>query len=400
MTVSLRSNATSPALPPLVEPGPVLTRELVELYSRNVMLPELGDLGQRRLSRARVLVVGAGGLGSPVLLYLAAAGVGTLGIIDDDRVEMSNLQRQVVHGTCDVGRLKVESARDAIAAANPFTRVEVHPFRLTAQNAVELFEQYDLIVDGADNFATRYLVSDAAALLGKPCVWGSILRFGGQASVFWEPYGPTYRDLYPDTPLVGSAPTCGESGALGALCGAVGAVMAAEAVKLVTGIGRTLLGRLLTFDALDCRWHEVGIVKDPRAAPITALTDDDLLCGAPLAPERTAHAAEISPEELRQALRAREQGARDFDLIDVREPGEHSLVSIPGARLLPLGDLRSDPLLAGAPRDREVVLHCKHGPRSREASALLTAAGFVTVRTLTGGIIAWVAEVEPHKPCY
>lgn len=364
------------------------------------MLAELGDLGQRRLSRARVLVVGAGGLGSPVLLYLAAAGVGTLGIIDDDAVELSNLQRQIVHGTDDVGRLKAESARDAIVAANPSTRVQAHPFRLTALNVLPLFEQYDLIIDGADNFATRYLVSDAAALLEKPCVWGSIMRFGGQVSVFWEPHGPTYRDLFPDTPLVGSAPSCGESGALGALCGSVGSVMAAEAVKLITGIGRTLLGRLLTFDALDSRWHEVRIVKDPRATSATDLTDGDLLCRTPLAPERAAEETEISPEDLRQALGARAQGARDFDLIDVREPGEHALVSIPGARLLPLAKIRSDPLLDDTPHDREVVLHCKHGPRSWEAHALLTAAGFVTVRTLAGGIIAWVNDIEPHKPRY
>lgn len=426
MTPGLREDRPSaslpalPALPALVEPGPELTREEAERYSRNVMLAEIGTLGQRRLARARVLVIGAGGLGSPVLMYLAAAGVGTLGIVDDDVVEASNLQRQIVHSASDVGRLKVESAREAIARAHPSTRVDVHPLRLTSGNALELLGRYDLVIDGADNFATRYVVNDAAALLGKPYVWGSLLRFSGQVSVFWGRHGPTYRDLYPEPPIAGTVPTCGESGVLGALCGVIGSLMAVEAVKLITGAGASLLGRLLTFDALDASWREVGIGKDPGAAPVTELVDYEAFCGAYPAGSGGGDAAGvaagvsagssvgssadisagISARELDRALRARAAGEREFDLIDVREPGEHAVVHIPGARLVPLREIAAGRLLESVPPEREVVLYCKLGPRALDARELLARAGYRNVRTLTGGVIAWVNEIEPEKSVY
>ena len=250
---------------PLVEPADGLSPAEVERYSRHLIIPEIGSLGQRRLKNAKVLVIGAGGLGSPALLYLAAAGVGTLGIVDDDDVDLSNLQRQVIHGVADVGRPKIESARDAIAALNPLVDVRLHNVRLDASNALDLFAGYDLILDGADNFATRYLVNDAAAILGKPYVWGSIFRFDGQVSVFWEQHGPTYRDLYPEAPPAGSVPSCGEGGVFGMLCAAVGSLMVTEAVKLITGVGRSLLGRVALFDALGGSWREIKVSRDPEA---------------------------------------------------------------------------------------------------------------------------------------
>ncbi|WP_427018720.1 molybdopterin-synthase adenylyltransferase MoeB [Pseudarthrobacter sp. P1] len=397
------------SLPPLVEPGPELSREEVERYSRHLIIPEIGMEGQRRLKNARVLVIGAGGLGSPALLYLAAAGVGTLGIVDDDVVDLSNLQRQVIHSVADVGRTKLESARDSIAALNPHVDVVLHPHRLDAANALEIFAGYDLIVDGADNFATRYLVNDAAALLGKPYVWGSILRFDGQVSVFWEQHGPTYRDLYPEPPGAGSVPSCAEGGVFGMLCASIGAMMVTEAVKLVTGVGRTLLGRLMVFDALSATWREIRISKDPEAPPITELVDYEFFCGLPPASASATSAAgsegrgpadEISAVELAARLAARDAGTESFELIDVREPGEFAIVSIPGARLVPLAGIQTGTALATLPRDVPLVLHCKGGARSAQAMASLKAAGFDDVVHLRGGIISWVREVEPEKPVY
>ena len=290
MASTFSANVSTVSLDPLVEPAADLTAAEVERYSRHLIIPEIGAIGQRRLKNARVLVIGAGGLGSPALLYLAAAGVGTLGIIDDDDVDLSNLQRQVIHGVADVGRPKIESARDAIAALNPLVDVRLHNVRLDASNALELFAGYDLILDGADNFATRYLVNDAAAILGKPYVWGSIFRFDGQVSVFWEKHGPTYRDLYPEAPPAGSVPSCGEGGVFGMLCAAVGSLMVTEAVKLITGVGRSLLGRVALYDALGGSWREIRVSKDPAAEPITELTDYEAFCGiAPAEPADTEH---------------------------------------------------------------------------------------------------------------
>ncbi|MDR6620727.1 molybdopterin-synthase adenylyltransferase MoeB [Sinomonas atrocyanea] len=393
------ATSQSPILPPLVEPAAELTPEEVQRYSRHVIIPEIGEIGQRRLKNAKVLVMGAGGLGSPALLYLAAAGVGTLGIVDDDTVELSNLQRQVIHGVSGVGRPKAESARDAILELNPHVDVRLHEVHLDSSNALEVFADYDLILDGTDNFATRYLVNDAAAILGKPYVWGSIFRFDGQVSVFWAEYGPTYRDVFPEPPPAGSVPSCGEGGVFGMLCAAIGASMVTEAVKLITGVGTTLLGRVQLYDALTATWREIRVAKDPDAAPVTELTDYEAFCGvAPAADPGTERT--VTAGQLATMLAAREAGLRDFELIDVREPGEASIVSIPGARLIPQGRLLSGEAWGEVPRDREVVFHCKGGVRSASVLAAAVDAGFSQVRHLDGGVLAWVREIEPEKPVY
>ncbi|MEV8146280.1 molybdopterin-synthase adenylyltransferase MoeB [Specibacter sp. NPDC078709] len=384
-------STTKPAtLPPLVEPGPPLAPEELERYSRHALIPEIGLEGQRRLRNARVLVIGAGGLGSPALLYLAAAGVGTLGIIDDDSVELSNLQRQVIHGVHDIGRTKLESARDSILELNPGINVVLHQIRLDSANALALFEDYDIILDGADNFATRYLVNDAAAILGKPYVWGSILRFDGQVSVFWDKFGPNYRDLYPEPPAPGTVPSCAEGGVFGMLCASIGAMMVTEAVKLITGIGQSLLGRLLIFDALSSRWREIRISKDPAAPPITELIDYEIFCG--LLPAQKDDADLISVDQLASRLTRREAGADNFVLVDVREPVEFEISRIPGSVLIPLAGIRDGSALGGLPQGVPIILHCKAGTRSAQALASLRAAGFADVVHLEGGIDAWAAS--------
>jgi molybdopterin/thiamine biosynthesis adenylyltransferase/rhodanese-related sulfurtransferase len=382
-------------LPPLVEPCGELTREEMQRYSRHLIIPEFGMDAQLRLKNARVLVIGAGGLGSPALLYLAAAGVGTLGIVDDDVVDVSNLQRQVIHGVPDLGRAKARSAADSIAELNPLVQVRLHEVRLDPDNALEIFSGYDLIVDGTDNFATRYLVNDAAAILGKPYVWGSILRFDGQVSVFWERHGPTYRDLYPEAPPPGSVPSCAEGGVLGVLCAQIGSVMVNEAIKLITGTGRTLLGRVLIFNALRMTWREIAVRKDPAAEPVTGLADYEAFCGLPAAgPEVPS----VDAVRLRELLGERAAGRRDFDLIDVREPGEHRIVSIDGAELVP-----KDRILAGQyvpDAAREVYVHCKAGGRSADVVRHLRGLGHERVYNVDGGILEWVRQVEPDKPVY
>jgi len=388
-------------LPPLVAPAADLTREEVARYSRHLIIPDVGVIGQKRLKNARVLVIGAGGLGSPALLYLAAAGVGTLGVVDFDVVEESNLQRQIIHGTSDVGRPKAQSAADSIAELNPLVTVEVHEIRLTADNAVDLFAGYDLIVDGTDNFATRYLVNDAAALAGKPYVWGSIYRFEGQVAVFWEdaPDGPdgerrglNYRDLYPEPPPLGLVPSCAEGGVLGVLCASIAAVMGTEAIKLITGIGEPLLGRLLIYDALAMSYRTITVRKDPLAPPITGLVDYEAFCGTAPAPAEPG----ISPDQLRVLL---DEGD-DVVLIDVREPGEWEINRIDGARLIPNSALESGAGLALIPADRTPVLYCKSGVRSAQALTAVRAAGFANARHLEGGILAWAQRFEPDMPVY
>jgi molybdopterin/thiamine biosynthesis adenylyltransferase/rhodanese-related sulfurtransferase len=399
MASTSTANVSTVSLDPLVEPAGELTPAEVERYSRHLIIPEIGALGQRRLKNAKVLVIGAGGLGSPALLYLAAAGVGTLGIIDDDAVDLSNLQRQVIHGVADVGRPKIESARDSIAALNPLVEVRLHNVRLDASNALELFAGYDLILDGADNFATRYLVNDAAAILGKPYVWGSIFRFDGQVSVFWEKYGPTYRDLYPEAPPAGSVPSCGEGGVFGMLCAAVGSLMVTEAVKLITGVGRSMLGRVALFDALGGSWREIRVSKDPAAAPITELTDYEAFCGiTPAAPSDTEHT--VTATQLATMLASRKAGLKDFELVDVRESGEYDIVRIDGAKLIPQGRILAGEAWNELPQDRDIVFHCKAGTRSANVLAAAQKAGYQRVSHLDGGILAWVREVEPHKPVY
>lgn len=399
MASSFTANVSTLSLDPLVEPAAGLTPDEVERYSRHLIIPEIGALGQRRLKNAKVLVIGAGGLGAPALLYLAAAGVGTIGIVDDDVVDLSNLQRQVIHGVSDVGRPKIESARDAIAELNPLVDVRLHNLRLDASNALELFSGYDLILDGADNFATRYLVNDAAAILGKPYVWGSIFRFDGQVSVFWEKHGPTYRDLYPEAPPAGSVPSCGEGGVFGMLCAAVGSLMVTEAVKLITGVGRSLLGRVALFEALGGSWREIRVSKDPAAEPITELTDYEAFCGiAPTAEADTEHT--VTATQLATMLASRKAGLKDFELVDVRESGEYDIVRIDGAKLIPQGRILAGEAWDELPQDRDIVFHCKAGTRSANVLAAARQAGYQRVSHLDGGILAWVRDVEPDKPVY
>jgi sulfur-carrier protein adenylyltransferase/sulfurtransferase len=399
MASTLTATDSSVSLKPLVDPAGELTPAEVERYSRHLIIPEIGAVGQRRLKNAKVLVIGAGGLGSPALLYLAAAGVGTLGIIDDDSVDLSNLQRQVIHGVADVGRPKIESARDAVAALNPLVEVRLHNVRLDASNALDLFKDYDLILDGADNFATRYLVNDAAAILGKPYVWGSIFRFDGQVSVFWEKHGPTYRDLYPEAPPAGSVPSCGEGGVFGMLCAAVGSLMVTEAVKLITGVGRSLLGRVALFDALGGSWREIRVSKDPATEPITELTDYEAFCGiTPAVSADTEHT--VTATQLATMLASRKAGLKDFELVDVRETGEHDIVSIEGSVLIPQGRILAGEAWAELPQDKDIVFHCKAGTRSANVLEAARKAGYQRVSHLDGGILAWVRDVEPEKPVY
>ena len=383
--------------PPLVEPGPPLSASESERYARHLILPEIGVAGQRRLRRARVLVVGAGGLGSPALLYLAAAGVGTIGVVDADSVDATNLQRQVVHGDADVGRPKVDSARDRILALNPGVEVRTHPVRLTAGNALEILRGYDVVLDGADNFPTRYLVDDACALLGIPDVWGSILGFDGQVGVFWAPHGPTYRELFPSPPVPGTVPSCAEGGVLGALCATVGSVMATEAVKLICGAGEPLVGRLLVVDALGGRWRTLAVRAPEQRRPVTELVDYDAFCGT--GPAQETAGREVDAAALARMLADRAAGGGDFVLVDVREPHERAIVTIPGAVGVPLAELEADPLAVGAD-GRRVVLYCRSGARAARGLAALHAAGRTDAVHLAGGVLAWVREIEPDRPVY
>lgn len=367
-------------LPPLVLPGPPLTPAQVERGSRHLLLAEIGVDGQRRLRNARVLVVGAGGLGAPVIQYLAAAGVGTIGIVDDDVVEVSNLQRQVIHGTADVGRAKVDSALDTVAALDPEIRVVAHRTRLTSDNVDEILRGYDVVVDGTDNFPTRYLVNDACVRLGLPEVWGSVLRFDAQTTVFWGQAGVQLRDLFPTPPRDDEVPSCAEAGVLGALCGQVGSVMATEVVKLLTGTGEPLLGRVLVVDALRGRWTEVPLV----GRPIPATTVTPSLEALPM-----SDVPVITATELVRRLAAREAGTDEFLLIDVREPAEYAQASIPGAVLVPLGSVFDGSALADLPRDTEIVVHCQVGARSLTAAKILRGAGF-DASNVDGGILAWM----------
>ena len=395
------------SLPPLVDPAADLSVDEVRRYSRHLIIPDVGMDGQKRLKNARVLCVGAGGLGSPALMYLAAAGVGTLGIVEFDVVDESNLQRQIIHGQSDVGRSKAESARDSVKEINPYVNVEVHETRLDTDNVLELFGQYDLIVDGTDNFATRYLVNDACVLLGKPYVWGSIYRFEGQASVFWAEHGPCYRCLYPEPPPPGMVPSCAEGGVLGVLCASIGSIQVTEAIKVLTGIGEPLVGRLMTYDGLEMAYRRMNVRKDPNCAvcgdnpTVTELIDYEAFCGA--LSEEAADAvidSTISVKQLKEMLDARDAGAEDFVLIDVREPNEFEIVAIPGSVLIPKNDFLLGSALEGLPQDKRIVLHCKVGGRSAEVLAVVKGAGFADAVHVGGGVVAWVNQIEPHKPVY
>jgi sulfur-carrier protein adenylyltransferase/sulfurtransferase len=391
------------SLPPLVEPAADLSVDEVKRYSRHLIIPEIGMTGQKRLKNAKVLCVGAGGLGSPALLYLAAAGVGTLGVVDFDVVDESNLQRQIIHGQSDIGRPKALSARDSIAEINPLVNVVVHETALDNDNVMEIFRQYDLIVDGTDNFATRYLVNDACVLLGKPYVWGSIYRFDGQASVFWAEYGPCYRCLYPEPPPPGMVPSCAEGGVLGVLCASIGSIQVNEAIKLITGVGDSLAGRLMIYDALEMTYKTVRVRKDPECPicgknpSITELIDYDAFCGAVSADaEAAASGSTITAAELKGMLDRED----NIFLIDVREPNEYEIVSIPGATLIPKDQFLTGAALERLPHDKRIVLHCKSGARSAEALAVVKNAGFSDAVHVGGGVLAWVSQVDPSLPTY
>ncbi|HEX7106482.1 MAG TPA: adenylyltransferase/sulfurtransferase MoeZ [Acidothermaceae bacterium] len=391
------------SFPPLVEPADSLTIDEVRRYSRHLIIPDVAMAGQKRLKNSKVLAIGGGGLGSPVLMYLAAAGVGTLGVIDFDTVDESNLQRQIIHGQSDIGKSKAQSAKETIQEINPFVNVVLHEERLENDNVFEIFSRYDLIVDGTDNFATRYLVNDACVLLNKPYIWGSIYRFDGQASVFWAENGPCYRCLYPEPPPPGMVPSCAEGGVLGVLCGSIGGVQATEAIKLLTGIGEPLVGRLLIYDALEMTYREVKIRKDPECPicgknpTITELIDYESFCGV-VSDEavQAAQGSTIVPTELKEWI---DRGENIF-LVDVREPAEYEIVSIPGATLIPKGEFLNGSALEQLPQDKRVVLYCKSGVRSAEALAVVKGAGFADAVHVGGGVVGWVNQVDPSLPSY
>ena len=378
-----------------------LSNEEIARYSRHLIMPEVALDGQKKLKMAKVLTVGTGGLGSPLALYLAAAGVGTIGIVDFDVVDESNLQRQIIHGTSDVGRPKVQSAHDKIKDINPNVEVRVHEEALTSENALEIFRDYDVIVDGTDNFPTRYLVNDACVLLGKPNVYGSIFRFEGQASVFWAEEGPCYRCLYPEPPPPGLVPSCAEGGVLGILPGAIGIVQATEAVKLILGIGEPLIGRLMLYDALGMSFREMKLRKDPNCPicgenpTVTELIDYEEFCGIPQA---NAAAQENGvPEITVQELKGKLGNGEPINVLDVREPHEYEVANI-GVKLVPLGELPQR--LAEFDKDENFAIHCKTGGRSAKAVKLLQDAGFGNVYNVKGGITAWSEEIDPSVPKY
>jgi adenylyltransferase/sulfurtransferase len=391
------------SLPPLVAPAEGLSKAEIERYSRHLIIPDVRLEGQLRLKNAKVLCVGAGGLGSPALMYLAAAGVGTLGILEFDVVDESNLQRQIIHGQSDVGRSKAVSAANSVREINPNVEVRLHETRLDSSNALEIFADYDLIVDGTDNFATRYLVNDACVLLGKPYVWGSIFRFDGQASVFWAEHGPCYRCLYPEPPPPGMVPSCAEGGVLGVLCASVGSIQVTEAIKVITGIGEPLVGSLMIYDALEMTYRKVRARKDPECPicgknpTVTELIDYEEWCGTVSdAAVEAAKGSTITAAELKAMF----DRGEDFTLVDVREPAEYDIVRIPGSVLIPKGEITSGAALSQLPVDRPVVLHCKSGVRSAEALAVLKNAGFANATHVQGGVLAWVNQVDPSLPTY
>ena len=380
--------------PPLVDPGAQLSAEELLRYSRHTLLPEMALAGQQRLKNAKVVCVGAGGLGSPILMYLAAAGVGVLGIVEFDTVDVSNLQRQIIHGQGDIGSSKAQSAQAKIAEINPYTNVITHEVRLDNSNVLEIFSNYDLVIDGTDNFETRYLINDACVLLGKPNIWGSIYRFEGQASVFWSEYGPCYRCLHPE-PARGLS-NCAQGGVLGVLCASIASIQATEAIKLITGIGTPLLGSLMIFDGLEMNYRRVDILKDPQCAlcgvdPVqtSLLADYDEFCGS--IPQ-----SEITVIELKEKI---DRGDR-FILIDVREPHEFEIVRIPGSHLIPLANFTDGSALATLPRDRPIILHCRSGVRSATALAILKEAGFSDATHVRGGVIAWAEQIDTTCAVY
>ena len=404
---SVAGGSEATAVEPVAE-LPTLTNEEVKRYSRHLIMPEVGVEGQRRLKAARVLCVGAGGLGSPASLYLTAAGVGTIGLVDFDTVDFSNLQRQILYGTRDVGRPKLQAAAERLSAMNPNVRIVTHETPLKSSNALEIIRNYDVVVDGADNFPTRYLVNDACVLLGKPNAYGSIFRFDGQASVFATKGGPCYRCLYPEPPPPGLVPSCAEGGVLGVLPGIIGTIQATEAIKLILGVGDTLAGRLLLFDALTMAPRTLQLARDP-ACPICgdnptikALIDYEQFCG--VAPSVQPPGAPKLPPEFEttvEELKARLDRGEEVWILDVRETREYEICRLPGATLVPLGDLpkRLDEL-PDAEDGADIVVHCKSGVRSAKAVNLLRQHGYTRVRNLQGGVLEWIRRVDPTQPTY
>ena len=386
-----------------MEPAESLSVDEVRRYSRHLIIPDVAMAGQKRLKNAKVLCVGAGGLGSPALMYLAAAGVGTLGIVEFDVVDESNLQRQIIHGQSDVGRSKAESARDSVREINPFVTVNLYEERLDSSNVMELFAQYDLIIDGTDNFATRYLVNDACVLLHKPYVWGSIYRFDGQAAVFWADEGPCYRCLYPEPPPPGMVPSCAEGGVLGVLCASIGSIQVNEAIKLITGIGEPLVGSLMVYDALEMEYRKITVRKDPNCAvcgdhpTVTELIDYEEFCGVVSEEaQQAAVGSTITASELKDLIDA----DKPIFLVDVREPAEWEIVRIPGATLVPKDEILRGDALAMLPQDKQIVMYCKTGVRSAETLAAVKSAGFRDAVHVQGGVIAWVNQIDPSLPSY
>ncbi|MCA1830899.1 MAG: molybdopterin-synthase adenylyltransferase MoeB [Actinobacteria bacterium] len=385
---------------PLVEATPELTNREIKRYSRHIIIPDLTVEGQRRLKNAKVLCVGAGGLGSPVAMYLAAAGVGTLGLVDFDVVDETNLQRQIIHGQSDIGRPKLDSAADKVKEINPYVNVVKHETSVRSDNALELFRGYDLIIDGSDNFPTRYLVNDACVLLGKPYVWGSIFRFDGQLSVFWAEHGPCYRCLFPEPPPPGMVPSCAEGGVLGMLCGTIGSLQTTEAVKLITGMGDPLIGRMLVYDALELTFRELKVRKDPECPvcgknpTVTELIDYEAFCGVTQDVAEFASQLALTPRELKEI----EDKGEEVTLIDVREPHEWDIVHFDDAKLIPMNDVIDR--VSEIPQSGTVVVYCKVGARSAQVLQWLHSVGLTNTKHLAGGIDAWAAQVDPSMPRY
>jgi sulfur-carrier protein adenylyltransferase/sulfurtransferase len=382
---------------------PELTTDDLSRYSRHLILPEVGMEGQRRLKAARVLCVGTGGLGSPLALYLTAAGIGTLGLVDFDVVDSSNLQRQIIHSTRDIGRKKIDSAEEKLSALNPAITIVKHETMLTSANALEILKGYDIVADGTDNFPTRYLVNDACVLLGKPNVYGSIFRFEGQASVFATEAGPCYRCLYPEPPPPGLVPSCAEGGVLGILPGLVGVIQATEVIKLILGKGDSLVGRLLLVDALNMRFRELKLRKNPECPvcgtnpTVTALIDYEHFCGIVPETPQEKNVKNGIPQLTVKELKARRDAGEDIFLLDVREPYEVQIAQI-GGKVIPQNDVPQR--LAEIPRDREIVVHCRSGARSQRIAEFLKQSGYQNVVNLAGGILAWSDEIDPKVQKY
>jgi len=371
--------------PPLVNPGPALSGEQTRRYSRQIVIPQIQASGQERIGNAKVLCIGAGGLGSPALMYLAAAGVGTIGIVDFDTVDETNLHRQILYGQSDIGKKKVEVARTKIQESNPLVTVNTYPVRITTTNVLEIMSDYDIIIDATDNFATRYLINDAAVLLNKPYVWGSVNRFDGQAAIFWSSLGPCYRCLHPTPPAPGTVQNCAEAGVLGVLCASIASMQVNEVIKAITGIGELQIGKLMIYEALEAEYSKIDIHKNPlcvicgeNATQVSLLENYESFCGVALAPE-------ISVEDLKKKFAAND----DFILIDVREPDEFASSRIPGSVLIPKAGFFDATALDLLPRDKEIILHCRSGVRSAHCLAIIQGAGFMNSRHLGGGILAW-----------